>query len=112
MLLCKGQKDYPCTENVYGYFAESGSEADERLNQERIVMKKRYVLNGLDGASHFDAPPDKLRLIKSQKSHKVPPKIPVPDSCKPNASRFPKTKEADHIGQPLFDYRNVMPSMT
>ena len=53
MLLCKGPKDYPCTENVYGYFAESGSEADERLNQERIFMKKRYVLNGLDGASCF-----------------------------------------------------------
>ena len=53
MLLCKGPKDYPCTEKVYGYFAESGSEADERLNQERIFMKKRYVLNGLDGASCF-----------------------------------------------------------
>jgi len=34
------------------------------------------------------------------------------DDCAQNASRFPNTKEADRIGQPLFDYRNVMPSMT
>ena len=68
---CKVPKDYPCTEKVYGYFAESGSEADERLNQERIFMKKRYILRDLNRPSRFYSRVKRSPRQSSQKKRRI-----------------------------------------